>query len=323
MPITRIAASLRDVGTHTSREGRARIVDAVVEVGDGDIGAFWNLGQFSDASHIVAGQDNGRGSPAGIATFWKNLRSLSWPNAIFDPSNPDRKTVNRFLNGGSSFDLEWFESSPFYELLWRPAGIGDQLRMYAYQGSRFLGALITTRGRKTEHFTRRDEARVRPLIPALVSALLSAEHRDGAAPGDLVVRPNGTVEFASEEASAWLMRPGFKEALKAAVKSLERGQPCPPCHTLRDANASWSRLHGEGAHRYLFHVTPAPSVMLSCTAILSPTQRKVAKALAAGGAIAEVALDLGVSAETVRTHTKEIYRRLNVSSRMELATLIR
>jgi len=52
---------------------------------------------------------------------------------------------------------------------------------------------------------------------------------------------------------------------------------------------------------------------------LSPRQSQVALLAIQGYSIANIAARLGVKESTVQTHLKRIYRRLQVSSRAELA----
>jgi len=55
---------------------------------------------------------------------------------------------------------------------------------------------------------------------------------------------------------------------------------------------------------------------------LSPRHRAIVDALMRGLSVAGVSYELGIQPETVRTHIKRIYRRLDVHSRMELATVL-
>jgi len=57
--------------------------------------------------------------------------------------------------------------------------------------------------------------------------------------------------------------------------------------------------------------------------LLSPRQRLVARRLAAGRSVREIAAELEIAVETVREHASEIYRRLGVSTRAELGALLR
>jgi DNA-binding CsgD family transcriptional regulator len=56
---------------------------------------------------------------------------------------------------------------------------------------------------------------------------------------------------------------------------------------------------------------------------LTPAQRRVCELLVTGATLAEIASALDVSAETVKSHTKAIYARLDVSTRVELVRVLR
>jgi DNA-binding CsgD family transcriptional regulator len=56
-------------------------------------------------------------------------------------------------------------------------------------------------------------------------------------------------------------------------------------------------------------------------ALLSPRQRRIARDAAAGDSLTTIATKLKVRPETVRSHLREIYRRLGVQRRVELARL--
>lgn len=57
--------------------------------------------------------------------------------------------------------------------------------------------------------------------------------------------------------------------------------------------------------------------------LLSPRQREVARAASHGASLPAIARALGISNDAVRIHLREVYRRLAVSSRVELAVLLR
>lgn len=56
--------------------------------------------------------------------------------------------------------------------------------------------------------------------------------------------------------------------------------------------------------------------------VLSPRQLEVAELAAVGATVTEIASTLQSSIETVRSHLKEVYRRLDVSSRAELSRIL-
>jgi LuxR family maltose regulon positive regulatory protein len=56
---------------------------------------------------------------------------------------------------------------------------------------------------------------------------------------------------------------------------------------------------------------------------LSAQERKVLRLLAAGNSNAEIARELVVSVNTIRTQVQSIYRKLNVNNRVEASEVAR
>jgi DNA-binding NarL/FixJ family response regulator len=56
--------------------------------------------------------------------------------------------------------------------------------------------------------------------------------------------------------------------------------------------------------------------------LLTDRQRAVARAAAAGETVPRIARRLRLRAETVRTHLRDVYRRLGIRDRTELARLV-
>jgi DNA-binding CsgD family transcriptional regulator len=55
---------------------------------------------------------------------------------------------------------------------------------------------------------------------------------------------------------------------------------------------------------------------------LTEAQARVAQLLLTGATLTEIASALNVSAETIKSHTRAIYTRLGVSTRVELAAVL-
>ncbi|MFN5512091.1 MAG: response regulator [Burkholderiales bacterium] len=109
-------------------------------------------------------------------------------------------------------------------------------------------------------------------------------------------------------------------------------------YLLKDRNTGWlaGQLQGiaQGqpplspavARRLLRHFQDTPTLAATATktpsvtsVALTPREREVLGLLAQGVHIADISLTLGISRHTVGDHVKNLYRKLNISSRAEAA----
>lgn len=313
-------ASLRDLDTLDPVAIREQVTRAIRDVGEGEAAAFWSLGETD--GRVVPIRLHAVDVPQ-VEVYWDALRGTDFADPTLDPRRPKRDSANRFQPAVASGFVRALAETSAYHLLWRRIRLRDQLRGYLYHGGRFLGTLAAGRFEGTTPFGRRDARHLRAILGAVQGALLSAEAaevRDGAA--DLVVRPDGTLELASSAAIAWLSMPRFRARVEAVVCALERGD----LHGLENlalASVRWVRLHGVGGHVYLLHFAPAAPLAIAPDGTLSRAQRRVAEFLAAGATVRETAHAMGVAPETVRTHLREVYRRLGIGSRAELTRALR
>ena len=140
-------------------------------------------------------------------------------------------------------------------------------------------------------------------------------------PAELIVHPNGAVAHVSEFAQEWLANELFVTPLHARLRKLEADSESTAGEEIRPLNAATRivRLEGPDGVRYLVTVAPLGVAQADPSGALSPREREVAAGAVAGATAAEIARTLGSSQETVRTQLKAIYRKLDVSSRIELA----
>lgn len=146
--------------------------------------------------------------------------------------------------------------------------------------------------------------------------LQAAHRRDAGAPGGhLVLDENGAVIAHSESLTVWLTAPGTRHALGAAVRA-----PAEAGQAVAGSSLTLEPLVG-ATRRWLVQVHGAHPITRSPASFLTPAQRAVADYAAAGATCAEIAKTMETSVETVRTHLREVYRRLEVACRAELAQL--
>ncbi len=154
--------------------------------------------------------------------------------------------------------------------------------------------------------TRRRRAGDRPLVElerAAERIQAWVEATEERAPAHLVVDDRGQVLFGCAQTAAWraevedaVLEPGLHCGVRVEARSME----------------------GPSGRAWLLAVGSPPPLARAADASLSDTQRKVADYAAAGATVPEIARSLSSSGETVRTHLREVYRRLGVSCRVEL-----
>lgn len=82
-----------------------------------------------------------------------------------------------------------------------------------------------------------------------------------------------------------------------------------------------TRLGNKRGRRFLVEL-PHRSDPTPAERLLSPAQLQVARRAAEGATLKEIAQALDRSIDTVRTHLREVYLRLHVASRIELARVL-
>ena len=94
-------------------------------------------------------------------------------------------------------------------------------------------------------------------------------------------------------------------------------------YLLKDHPTDWLAAQLQGIARRLlrYFQPPAPAQVSSASAAtdLSTREREVLGLLAQGVRIADIGVTLGISRHTVGDHVKNIYRKLNITSRAEAA----
>ncbi|MDQ4104538.1 MAG: response regulator transcription factor [Actinomycetota bacterium] len=123
--------------------------------------------------------------------------------------------------------------------------------------------------------------------------------------------PERAVEAARAGADGWVSKESSIDTLSHALRCASRGHACFPPehlgHVLQQLRADIGRAQRrEGP-----------------LDVLTPREHDVLIGLAQGRNPAEIADELGVSANTVRTHTNKIFTKLGVHSRLEAVTVAR
>ena len=146
--------------------------------------------------------------------------------------------------------------------------------------------------------------------------------------------PDGTTKWSQKGAELWRRRLDVKSlarvermVARAALEAASRNT-----HSARlphDIRADFVRLepHRRGERRtlVLFHVAngePDLPALAPAEELLSPRQRQVARMLARGASLKEIAAALDIREDTARDHRNAVFERLGVTSRGALAALL-
>lgn len=302
-------------------ETRQRILRVIREVAGADAALWYTMADVDE------------GFP--IPVQWKTLdiaesalrrmrdERLRWLER--DPRRPLLREIRGFQSLATLItDLAAFQQSPVYHRLFVPHRIRDQLRLLVYSGDRFIGWVGGLRRVGSSRFTRADARRLQPYRDAIASALVQADAAERAGcveeACDLFVRPDGYVEYASERGRRWLEDTGNAVLVRRWARDLDRDGQSP--RHLGGWPLRWSRLSGRRGSRLLLHVSPPHAVVVHPIGRLTTRQREVAKLAAAGATVPEIARMTERSPETVRSHLREVYQRLDIASRAELARVV-
>lgn len=254
------------------------------------------------------------GTPAGAA-----LKALE--GEIIDREPVDLERPGRRMSGALiRAAVDPVLGPAHHRQVYGPAGLTHELSMLIYEGSRFIGRVIAVGGRRgfissaprywngireaVSRFIRQYDTQRRQCVPV--------------SRGTFVIDQSRRVEFGTNGAWAWLSMPDFRERF---------GQVSGPSDTelrlVGDAEVRVARMTNPGRAGLMVEVAPAAPVRLAPDGSLTPTQRKVAEFACEGATTQEIAATMEMSVETVRTHMREVYRRLEVASRVELAAKMR
>lgn len=315
-----ILAALRG-GFRSDPHGlRTYVVEVLRELTGSSAGVWYSLGSLDGeplpTRWIV------RGAPEALVTRRVEGR-IPW--LYGDPRVPDPRRNRRFVPLRSLIDPQtqlWH--TPLYRKCWKPYGIHDEMTLAVCHEDAFVACVGVLRGPGEPTFARADLRRVAPLAGAIADALIAAEAFERARapdePSDLVVRADGTVELASEVARRVLALPHVAEELAAWARRVGACGTGP--ELLAGQRVRWTRLMGAGEPRYLLRLEPIPSLPLHPTYVLSRMQREIAALAAAGATAKEIAVMKAMALPTVRTHLRQVYERLHVGSRAELARAV-
>jgi len=246
-----------------------------------------------------------------------SLHGLPVNGRPFDARRPTWRAVRRFVAADT---LELGEA----------LGIDGELNDHhyctlIYDTSRFIGLLLVCRaddgGRFSRAEVRRLDAWMRRNQSTLVDTELLTSSARSALPRYWVVGDRGSILLRSDPDS-----PTVPEDLQAAVLEQVRAFDYEGNGHIkfvaRGIESTAVRMAGDAIDdAVLVKLDPIDSVKLHPDALLTPRQRTVVALIREGMTQKQVAKELGISPNTVKTHLRDAYQTLGVHRRAELLAL--
>lgn len=311
----------------TSRDAARRVLEELAERGEAKL-AFWvrpdEAGRpaawgavGADVSDAMIALAEGGGLDGALGEARRATWSLGKPCATWSRRFVLRKELVA--------DRSRFRRSRLYRL-WRAHGLCDITRLLVYERGALLALVALVRRDGEPAFARADVRRLQPLVAGAkhAFALAAQAELDGHPEerGELVLDPRGQVMFASDAARAWLAVVDCGEAIARLAAHLVRKTPREGSFTIHGLRFRWVRMDGREGPGTIVTVDGAPLLSVAPDALLSPLQQVIARRAAEGASAAAIAAALARGKESVRSHMKQIYRRLGASNRAQLAAIL-
>lgn len=253
-----------------------------------------------------------------MQTIWSTPQLLSTfvKRRFLNPKATERR---RFVETAAAFD-SGFRQTEFFRSVFKPNGIEDQIRMLVYDGDVFVGWLGALR--LSRSFSAADRRRLAPHGARLRAGMIAIDRMmrglRPATPGCIIARSDGAVEFVDDSGRAWLDTLIPPPLFRTAMNTFLGDTKTEVAFAMGGADVRATRVHATDSVRWVMRLTPATPLRSAPDATLSPLQRQVAESAAAGMTLPEIAKSLGRSHETIRSHLRQVYGRLGISSRVEL-----
>lgn len=299
---------------------RLHVLEVAKQAVEAEAAVCYSLALLADRCHFVGALSTEPESRAALAADVEGRVAVN-AAAILDPGARSSQ-LHCFQSSGGGAALPAGDD-PLHRAIYLPLRVSDHARLLVYDGRRFVAwvGVLRAHGRR---YGRSELARLDQLAALVTAALVQADRVERArlTPQlQLVVDVGGRISLASAAAQPWLTVRRV-EAIARAVRAAASEGATGTTRLIAGAEASVLCLLGDSPS-YLVTLAAPTAPELERDAMLTQRQREIAAHASAGLTRGEIAHLLSLSVETVRHHLKLVYEQLGVTSRVELANVLR
>lgn len=313
-----ISKRLSTLSSECPEQIRRSVIDALSSQIPCDGGLFFTCTTVDDQRYYT--DITPHDEDAHFCRAFEQLNGNPVLDAAWLPSKLDPNTVDTFVCLREYYGEESYETTEVVKEVYLPLEIGDNLRALFLDGDELLGWVGLMRRGLSERFSQSERNALQSAVPAIKAAVAAADAAHNQVFGDSMCAtfaPDGRLRHASDPCARWLDA-DKRHALRRWVRDFDSGCNTTPIRLLGDAEVRLVRMDGASGVRYLITVDRAQHMRVDPWQWLTDRQRDIAQLAICGATSQEIADHLQISRETVRTHLKNIYRRLGIGSRTEL-----
>ena len=241
------------------------------------------------------------------------------------PPHLDPDEVNNFIRTRKRYQEDNRREFEPMRKLFKRLRVQEQLRAIVTDDHRILGWLGLLRRDPASPFTRRHKRLLDTVIDPIIFHLRRAEQRDGEMIDTrhcALYQPEGVTEYHSSSWNSWVTS-DRRRRLQACIQRIDEEGEEHRADIIDGAEVDVLRLDSPtDQRRYLVSLRRPRLLTIDPACWLTKRQREVARYVMSGATSPEIAEELHVSVETVKSHIKNIFDRLNISSRAELAAIL-
>jgi|GEM_PF-6385214 len=159
--------------------------------------------------------------------FVQSMGTSAWPE-LNRFAKADARARQGFVESAVRPGRRAYESYRVVQDTLLVNGVTDQMRMLVFDNARFVASCGFFRGPGAPRFTAKERRHARAVAGTVGALLVAADKLErGFGQAQVLVRPDGRIEYASETAHKWLVHPGVVEQLGAAARAIDGGRDMP------------------------------------------------------------------------------------------------